>query len=269
MKKIAIMAIMAGFLVAGPGMVFAANTSHPGAQTYGWNLSGDVMPVPPYGAADIAGSDTASKLIVNQPNGKVGATVTGVMNGLAPNTTYTVYLSNPYEPYRAADVSGMYTIDVLYMGNHYQSDLTLTQTGNTIGGLFYSPYLPNALPVNGIVTGNNVMFSIDYGPGSIQGVRTFTGTINADGSLSGTWTETGSEAGSGSWSTNEGIAAQMSGSTSWTGQLAGTAPFTFTTNASGSGSWHYNLTAPAPSSFSAWINGSAGTVLVSDDVMLH
>ena len=55
-----------------------------------WNLSADVMPVPPYGSADIPGSDTASKLNVNQPNGKIEVTMTGVMKGLSANTTCTV-----------------------------------------------------------------------------------------------------------------------------------------------------------------------------------
>ena len=69
-----------------------------GAKEVDWNLSGDVMPVPPYGSFDIEGSDIASKLIVNQPNGNVEVTVTGVMKGLDPNTTYTVILSNGYTP---------------------------------------------------------------------------------------------------------------------------------------------------------------------------
>jgi len=67
-----------------------------GAEKVPWNLSADVMPVPPYGSRDILGSDTASKLIVNQPNGAVEVTITGVMNGLHPDTTYTIYLSKEY-----------------------------------------------------------------------------------------------------------------------------------------------------------------------------
>jgi len=70
-----------------------------GAITVPWHLSGDVMPVPPYGSMDIIGSDTASKLIVNQPNGKVMGGITGAINGLDPNTEYTVYLGNGYTPY--------------------------------------------------------------------------------------------------------------------------------------------------------------------------
>ena len=65
-----------------------------GAQEVPWNLSSDVMPVPPWGLSDIDGSDTASKLIVNQPNGNTEVVITGAMNGLNPNTVYTVYPSN-------------------------------------------------------------------------------------------------------------------------------------------------------------------------------
>jgi hypothetical protein len=52
--------------------------------------------------------DTASKLIVNRPNGNTWLTLTGIMRGLAPRTTYTVYISNGYAPYVQTgwDVSG-------------------------------------------------------------------------------------------------------------------------------------------------------------------
>ena len=73
-----------------------------GAVEVPWNLSAAVMPVPPYGdygTLDIPGSDTASKLIVNQPNGAVEVTITGAMNSLHPDTTYNVFLSKGYTPY--------------------------------------------------------------------------------------------------------------------------------------------------------------------------
>jgi len=61
-----------------------------------WHVSAEVGPVPPYGAGDILGSDTVSKLIVNQPNGNKEVALTGVMNGLNPDTVYTVLLSKGY-----------------------------------------------------------------------------------------------------------------------------------------------------------------------------
>jgi len=84
-----------------PSIAFAAKPTAnlASAQKVDWNLSAAVMPVPPYGSRDIPGSDTASKLIVNQPNGNIEVTITGAMNGLNPNTPYTVYLSKGYDPY--------------------------------------------------------------------------------------------------------------------------------------------------------------------------
>jgi hypothetical protein len=66
------------------------------AEEVAWHVSAEVGPVPPYGDGDILGSDTASKLIVNQPNGNTEVALTGVMNGLNPNTVYTVLLSKGY-----------------------------------------------------------------------------------------------------------------------------------------------------------------------------
>ncbi|MBN1623244.1 MAG: hypothetical protein JXN10_03595 [Clostridia bacterium] len=76
-----------------------------GAVFYDFYLSGDVMPVPPYGSLDIEDSDTMSKLIVNKPNGTNAVTVTGVMKGLLPETEYMVYISNGYDPYYVTEWS--------------------------------------------------------------------------------------------------------------------------------------------------------------------
>jgi len=102
MKKLVLVAVAFAFvfLFAAVGTAMAVKPAGlGGAQTYAWHLSGAIMPVPPYGSRDVLGSDTASKLIVNQPNGNTEVTITGVMNGLNPNTTYTVYLSKLYSPY--------------------------------------------------------------------------------------------------------------------------------------------------------------------------
>lgn len=68
-------------------------------QNVAWNLSGAVMPVPPYGSLDIPGSDAASKLTVTHILGTDPTIIKGEMAGLHPNTTYTVYISNSYVPY--------------------------------------------------------------------------------------------------------------------------------------------------------------------------
>ena len=69
------------------------------------------------------------------------------------------------------------------------------QQDELLTGTLTDSYLPGTLPVNGVVFGNHVVFSVVY-PGA-QGVRTFSGAIDRHGSVSGSWTETGSEAGSG------------------------------------------------------------------------
>ncbi|GAI99267.1 unnamed protein product, partial [marine sediment metagenome] len=113
MKKVIVfILIVALILFVTPGIVSAAKPAGnlAGAQKVNWNLSAAVMPVPPYGSRDITGSDTASKLIVNQPNGNTVVTITGAMNGLNPNTTYTVYLSKGYAP--MTSWSGLFTSTV-------------------------------------------------------------------------------------------------------------------------------------------------------------
>ena len=69
------------------------------------------------------------------------------------------------------------------------------QRDELLTGRLTDSYLPGILPVNGVIFGNHVVFSVVY-PG-VQGVRTFSGTIGDHGRVAGTWTETGSEAGSG------------------------------------------------------------------------
>jgi len=97
-KAIIFMLVVALIILVTPGIVYGVKPAgnEAGALKVAWNLSADVMPVPPYGTLDKLGSDTASKLIVNQPNGNTEVTITGAMNGLYPNKTYTVILSKEY-----------------------------------------------------------------------------------------------------------------------------------------------------------------------------
>jgi hypothetical protein len=87
-------------------------------------------------------------------------------------------------------------------------------------------YYPTTGPIYGTINGNHVTFSFTYPAGSIQGTRTFTGTIQPrwyrqwyqhwvwnghrwvhrwtfrwqiHGYVSGHWTETGSEGASSTW----------------------------------------------------------------------
>jgi len=97
MKKLVSVAVAFVFLFVVVGTAMAAKPAGnlAGALKVPWNLSGAVMPSP-WGLHDIAGSGTASKLIVNQPNGNTEVTITGAMNSLDPNRAYTVYLANGY-----------------------------------------------------------------------------------------------------------------------------------------------------------------------------
>ena len=243
-----------------------------GAVEVSWNLSGAVMPVPPWGLSDIAGSDTASKLIVNQPNGAVEVTITGAMNGLNPNTTYTVYLSKGYIKYIPFNIKGIYEWLVLDTYRHdmiidtQNPDGTFSGTGGYPAG--NSPYTsPGQTPeiITGQVMGNQVdiTFTTTYlGPYSPGYTVTVSGAIAPDGSMSGNspW----------EWHTTEGHVTVASGSTSWSGLFTSTVqPFPFTTDEFGSGSWHINLrdsdfgNVPGVYTLSVWINN--GTILISDN----
>lgn len=248
-----------------------------GAQTYAWYLSRDVMPVPPYGSVDIIGSDTASKLIVNQPNGNVEVTVTGVMNGLDPYTEYTVYLSNSYEPYvfTGWNVVGDWVLRLHYGGSTYihdlvinvQSDGTFVGTGGYPAGSGPEYDYPYNETVNGtidIVTGAIIIHSEyenDY-------YFDATGTIAPNGTMSGNWTGKGQP--TYTWESISGQATNHTGDTYWTGLFTDTVPpFTFVTDADGSGSWHVNLRDsdfPVEGTYtlSVWINEAGGTILISD-----
>ena len=265
------------------GQVSAAKpaTNLAGAQKFSWNLSGAVMPIPPYGSLDIPGSDTASKLIVNQPNGKVEATITGAMNGLHPDTTYTVYLSNGYTPYvyTGWDLTGSYLVMYAVDGggqNPALYDMTLTGLGGHGGYPSPGPYGYEWTVSNVVITGNTFSFTCTYTVGAVGTIMHMSGTIAANGSLSGIWDDNYGGGRTGTWNTTSGNAVKTStGSTGWPGLFTSTVqPFTFTTDDSGSGSWHVNLRASdfprgeGLYTLSVWINEAGGTMLISDNFTL-
>lgn len=261
--------MLTGLLVSPVLAVKPASSA--GSVTVAWNLSADVMPAPPYGSGDIIGSDTNSKIIVNEPNGAIEAGLTGVMKDLNPNTVYTVYLSKPYTAYQPTSVEGTYKWQVL---GTYLHDLVITTQnpdGTFVGTGGYpsgsSPYTSAGQTpetITGQVVGNTITFTTTYaGPYNPGYTVTVTGIIAADGSMSGTspW----------EWHTTEGAATLASGSKGWPGLFTSTIqPFTFTTDEFGSGSWHINMRddnffGPGTYSLSVWINGGGKTVLVSDN----
>lgn len=283
MKKIlgilGILALVLSMLIVTSMPVLAAKPTGnlAGAQTVAWKLSAAVMPVPPYGSRDIPGSDTASKLIVNQPNGNTVVTLTGVMNGLNPNTTYTVYLSKGYTPYVETgwSVAGSYVIDLTWEGQHYTEYLLLSQSGSGITGTSLA-LAGNASPWTielGSVTGSTIDFLAHFNANTELHAK-FSATIAADGSMiNGYWADVppgGTR--SGTWATTSGSATKTyTGDAGWPGLFTGTVqPFTFATDANGAGSWHVNLTdADLPGAgptykLSVWINEAGATMLVSD-----
>jgi len=281
MKKILSLLLALVLLVAiGASPVQAAKPAGnlAGAQKVAWNLSAAVMPVPPYGLRDIPGSDTASKLIVNQPNGNTEVTITGAMNGLNPNTTYTVYLAKGYEPYvyTGWNVEGTWVLRLHYGASTYDHDVVIeVQSNGTFSGIGGYPTTgsPYNYPYNETVTG-----TIDVMTGAITLHSDYestyfydaVGTIAPDGTMSGTWN--GKNQPTYTWESISGHAVKTHTGNIWyPGLFTSTVPpFTFVTDAYGAGSWHVNLTdANLPAggleyNLSVWINGGGGTMLISD-----
>jgi hypothetical protein len=285
MKKMILFAVVFVFLFAAVGTAMAAKPEGnlAGAvRTYAWHLSGEVMPVPPYGSSrDIPGSDTASKLIVNQPNGNTEVTITGVMNGLTPNTTYTVYLSKGYTPYvdTGWNIGNVSEIAISLSGVDYLHITNLTQSGTAItGGTIVYPGYAKQI-TSGSVIGDHVEIWAVYTLGG-SGTLHLTGTIANDGSITGTWTDTwpdehGPVLRTGDWRNTIGAAVKThTGDIYWPGLFTSTVPsFTFVTDAYGSGSWHINLkdsdfASSGDHTLSVWINVAGGTMLISDNFIV-
>jgi hypothetical protein len=254
-----------------------------GALKIPWNLSGAVMPVPPYGLSDISGSDTASKLIVNQPNGKVQAMLTGDMKGLTPNTEYTVFLSNGYTPYvfTGWNVSGNWVFRAEYGGSTYNHDMVIdSQTEGTFighGGFPAGCVVSSSCSVTETITG-----TIDVMTGVITMHISYIGSsytadivalIGSDGQIIGTWGNMDQGFRNPYYSTSGTATKSHTGDTGWPGLFTNTIqPFTFVTDSLGSGSWHVNLRdadfptiLTSPYNLSVWINGAGGTILISDN----
>jgi hypothetical protein len=106
---------------------------------------------------------------------------------------------NPFQR-EVWNLNGSNTVDATYNGGNFNYPVTFRQTGSCLRGTLSDPYYPTSGPIYGTVFGKYVTFSFRYPYGSVQGTRTFRGTINRWGAVSGTWSETGSEKGYGDWS---------------------------------------------------------------------
>jgi hypothetical protein len=108
-----------------------------------------------------------------------------------------VTASAHYQIHHQWQLRGPNQVSLTYKGSTYTYKVLFSQQRGSelLTGTLRDSYLPGTLPVNGVVFGNYVVFSVVY-PGA-QGVRTFSGSIGKHGMVTGLWTETGSEAGSG------------------------------------------------------------------------
>ncbi len=272
MKKIiASIASMAIFLLfALP--VLAVKPTGVGAENVLWNLSGDVMPSPPWGLSDIPDSDTASKLIVNQPNGNVEVAVTGVMNGLNPNSTYQVFPSRAWSTSEEWNIVGEWDLRFMFGGayNHTMTvDFQNMYTGAFLGtGVYSNPATTWDIQGTSKVVGDTITLDLIYtGAGAGYTVNA-VGTIDAGVIVDGTWTSSAGQ--NGTWSSFAGEATLETVGCGWPGLFTGQAMFTFVTDEFGHGSWHFNLKNddfPGPGSYdlSVWINRPGATILVSDN----
>jgi hypothetical protein len=99
------------------------------------------------------------------------------------------------------NLGGSNSIDVGYDGTSLVYTVSFTQSGSSLTGTLDDPYYPTSGSITGSVSGSSVTFTFDYPSGSVQGTRTYTGTISSSGAVSGTWTQTGSESpDNGTWS---------------------------------------------------------------------
>jgi hypothetical protein len=85
------------------------------------------------------------------------------------------------------------TVHVIYSGDWFYS-ANFMLTGTVLTGSLTDAYAPITGPIiNGSIYGNHVVFSFDYGTGSVQGIRTYEGDIQPSGDLTGKWSQIGSQ----------------------------------------------------------------------------
>ena len=117
------------------------------------------------------------------------------------------------------NLNGSNTVKVPWNGATLTYSVTFRQFGSCLTGSLTDPGFPTTGPIYGTVYGNHMTFTFHYPAGSIQGTRTYTGSIHPlwfrhwfreghhwaftwllrAGFVSGTWSETGSENASGTF----------------------------------------------------------------------
>lgn len=90
-------------------------------------------------------------------------------------------------------------VHIPWAGTDYQYSVTFGQSGTVLTGTLTDGYYPTTGPLSGTLNGSDVTFSFAYPDGSVQGLRTYIGTIDSLGNATGTWSETGAEQATGTW----------------------------------------------------------------------
>jgi hypothetical protein len=91
------------------------------------------------------------------------------------------------------NLNGSNSVDVGYDGQGFVYSVTFKQSGSSLSGTLDDPYYPTSGPISGTISGDSARFTFSYPSGSVQGTRTYTGSISQSGGVSGTWTQTGDE----------------------------------------------------------------------------
>jgi hypothetical protein len=162
-----------------------------------------------------AGLAVAAGLVV----GGAGIASAATTSPAATTASSNGFFCNPFAG-EQWNLNGSNTVNAVFEGSTFSYSITFRQFGSCLAGTMTDSFFPTTGPIHGTIRGNHVTFSFTDPAGSIQGTRTFTGTIHPQwfrqwfrqghrwhfrwvfrvGSVSGTWSETGSENGSGAFS---------------------------------------------------------------------
>ena len=145
-----------------------------------------------------AGLAVAAGLVAGGAGVASAATVTPAAHTTTTTATNFGLRCNPWTR-EHWNLNGRNHVEAVYLGQTYTYKVTFRQFGSCLTGTLTDPYFPVTGPVFGTINRNHVTFTFRYPSGSVQGTRTFTGTINRWGFVSGTWSETGSENGTGTF----------------------------------------------------------------------
>lgn len=97
------------------------------------------------------------------------------------------------------NLNGANQVLAVYLGKTYTYSVTFRQFGGCLTGTLTDGYFPTTGPIFGTINDSKITFTFRYPHGSVQGTRTYTGTISPNGSVSGTWSQTGSQGGGGTF----------------------------------------------------------------------